>query len=644
MSYTNTPFLFTPVFRALDNAGAPLSGGKLYTYLAGSSSTLQATYSDTTGTSQNTNPVILDTTGSATVRLIPGAKYHLVLKDSTDVTTLWDVDYYDTNAALTQSSLGQILYPTTAAETAASVTPVSYSYSPRPVNSVWRQMSAAQIADAIAGGLSYDLTTAVQAAINACPSGGEVIIPCGFIKFSSLSSTRPVVLRGEGYTSKVQDIFGAAAWSTLTNFGGSVLVSTAAAGDAILMGTAGTNQNIQLKDLMVIGPGSGTATGIHMLRGVGSYVQNVLLANFYSGWNFDNEQDAVYVAPRAKGCKTGMTFGGSITSNQTALYGPEVQSYDTFGINAVAIAHLDIFGGILQDGRGGYGVQIGSACSQNTLNGVWFESTSVTGAINVLGANNKLSRCNFSNAKDHVYIGNGADRNKIEDCVLQPVAGESPSIMVVAGATNTRIVDSVPYASGLGPGGSGATYQDAGTNTIYITTDSGVVNQQSGGRAVLGSDSMNGISGAAGTSTRLTKKITAMADATFTSILSVNIPNAAHSAKIRLTADASLGAGGAVGANEGSMTLSEDVIITRTAGLTAVIATSATYGSAAANVAGGATCTIAFDNSSLAGAAGATQTLTMRASITRGSGASTNHTCVVHAEILNSNTSGITIS
>lgn len=79
-----------PVFRAFDQFGFPLAGGKLYTYAAGTT-TPQATYTDASGTTPNANPVILDSTGQANVWLGQGLSYKMVLKDTFNV-TLWTVD------------------------------------------------------------------------------------------------------------------------------------------------------------------------------------------------------------------------------------------------------------------------------------------------------------------------------------------------------------------------------------------------------------------------------------------------------------------------------------------------------------------------------------------------------------------------
>jgi len=74
----------------LDAAGAPLVGGKLYTYVAGTT-TPQATYTDATGATPNSNPVILDSRGEANIWL-GEATYKFKLTDSDDV-EIWTVDY-----------------------------------------------------------------------------------------------------------------------------------------------------------------------------------------------------------------------------------------------------------------------------------------------------------------------------------------------------------------------------------------------------------------------------------------------------------------------------------------------------------------------------------------------------------------------
>ena len=79
-----------PKFMALDSNGAPLVGGKLYTYIPGST-TAKATYVDSAGAAVNTNPVILNSRGEAVIYF--DGSYKLVLKDSADV-TIWTLDNF----------------------------------------------------------------------------------------------------------------------------------------------------------------------------------------------------------------------------------------------------------------------------------------------------------------------------------------------------------------------------------------------------------------------------------------------------------------------------------------------------------------------------------------------------------------------
>jgi hypothetical protein len=69
---------------------------------------------------------VLDSTGSATVRLDPTLVYKFILKDSGG-STQWTEDYYQADN-LTATSIGLLLYPQTAAEISAGVTPTNYGY------------------------------------------------------------------------------------------------------------------------------------------------------------------------------------------------------------------------------------------------------------------------------------------------------------------------------------------------------------------------------------------------------------------------------------------------------------------------------------------------------------------------------------
>lgn len=83
-----------PVFRQRffdHSSGAPLSGGKLYSYIAGTT-TPTATYQDAFGNNANPNPIILDANGECEVFITLGSNaYKFILTDSNDVEQ-WSVD------------------------------------------------------------------------------------------------------------------------------------------------------------------------------------------------------------------------------------------------------------------------------------------------------------------------------------------------------------------------------------------------------------------------------------------------------------------------------------------------------------------------------------------------------------------------
>lgn len=96
----------TPKLQFFDSNGDPLSGGKLYTYAAGTTTPL-ATYTDYTGGTPNANPVVLDSRGEASV-WTGNSSYKFVLKTSADV-TVYTVDRI--SGVMSQSQLQSLIGP-----------------------------------------------------------------------------------------------------------------------------------------------------------------------------------------------------------------------------------------------------------------------------------------------------------------------------------------------------------------------------------------------------------------------------------------------------------------------------------------------------------------------------------------------------
>lgn len=106
-----------PLFLGFDNNGLIVAGGKLCTYAAGTS-TPQATYSDSGLSVPNTNPVILNTAGRASIFLSPTSYKFILMTPGTDTTcstgsVLWSQD----NIAAVPTNSGITSQTGTAGET-----------------------------------------------------------------------------------------------------------------------------------------------------------------------------------------------------------------------------------------------------------------------------------------------------------------------------------------------------------------------------------------------------------------------------------------------------------------------------------------------------------------------------------------------
>jgi hypothetical protein len=91
------PSAFGPKPQFVDGNGNPAVGYKLFSYAAGSS-TKQNTYTDSTGNSANTNPIVLNSLGQPTTEIwfTEGSSYKLVLAPANDTdppaSAIWSVD------------------------------------------------------------------------------------------------------------------------------------------------------------------------------------------------------------------------------------------------------------------------------------------------------------------------------------------------------------------------------------------------------------------------------------------------------------------------------------------------------------------------------------------------------------------------
>jgi hypothetical protein len=170
------------------DTGVPLSGGKLYSYAAGTT-TPQATYTTAAGSIAHANPIILDSAGRVStgeIWLTAGSNYKFVLKTSADITiATWDNITGINGTGITSNA-------------------VNVQYDPPFTNGVstnvqvkLSQYITAEDFGAVGNGTAND-TTALQNAIDSLTSGQILLIQGNYKITSALTITNKSRIRLTG--------------------------------------------------------------------------------------------------------------------------------------------------------------------------------------------------------------------------------------------------------------------------------------------------------------------------------------------------------------------------------------------------------------------------------------------------------------
>jgi hypothetical protein len=259
-----------PRLQFFDALGNPLSGGKVFTYAAGTS-TLQGTYTDASGAVFNTNPIILDAAGRAAIWVKTGV-YKIIVQDSNGVQQ-WTADNVSNTGQYIAGGLGGFASVDGSGRLPASQLTL---YTQGGTGAVSRSMAAKlQESVSMEDFSGSDCGAQINAAYAALPAGGGFIgvhSSCSFstgINFGT--ANKPVVLQGIG------------SGSTLTYTGSGLALQL----------NNGRNFDLStgLRDLVISGPGSSSsATGVQIggSQGcVGCSIEHTVIQGFGTGlaWN-----------------------------------------------------------------------------------------------------------------------------------------------------------------------------------------------------------------------------------------------------------------------------------------------------------------------------------------------------------------------
>jgi hypothetical protein len=202
----NLSFIGGAGWQFLDNNGNPLSGGKIFTYLAGTT-TPQPTFTSRTGLVPNTNPIILDSAGRTPEQIwsTEGVLYKYVVSTSNDVTIrTWD----NIGGSLVASDFAQDLANANDPTKGDAFVGFRQSNSSgnlpgsvdRTVHGKFQEFVSVKDFGAIGDGIADD-HAAIRAA---CDTGLPVTFPKGIYNFGTYSAPQNLTLTNDNQTLFLQ--------------------------------------------------------------------------------------------------------------------------------------------------------------------------------------------------------------------------------------------------------------------------------------------------------------------------------------------------------------------------------------------------------------------------------------------------------
>jgi hypothetical protein len=223
-------------------------------------------------------------------------------------------------------------------------------------------------------------TGGIQEAMNALSSmiGGAVQLRPGVYAITSPISppanyTPVVILQGQGWSSSVVAPFGNSQWTTANSVVGTVLL-VSGSNDAVDLGCR--TQGFIMRDLAIVGPGTGTSNGYSFPTsgscGVGyNQADNVLIANFGTGWNLPQGVSNKFGYIAARGNGNGVSINGANTDLDITRL--ELQA-NTTAWNQLQGSGIHVHSGLVQANTNGLLIAPTIyAIAGLSLENIWFE-------------------------------------------------------------------------------------------------------------------------------------------------------------------------------------------------------------------------------------------------------------------------------
>lgn len=451
-----------------DNSGNVLTGGKLNTYLAGTT-TPAVTYTTSAGNVAQSNPIILNASGrvsgSGEIWLTDIVEYKFVLTDSNNVLIATYDNITGINSTQSASEIpftgfkGQTGFVEDLADDDGSdwigFDPAGAGAVARSAQDKMRDWVSVKDFGAVGDGVAND-TVALQNAINFITANNKLLrIPAGTYLFSALDpiDTNNISITGDGSTD------------TILKFTGT--------GIALDFGTsAGFRQGINISGFTVEGNEDTTAiirataiarcqwTDINVreadpLAGVGFVFRAIQLSRFDSLVCSQDLQAMINPPLEAFNIEALAPFGNSSNNTFTNLYAEGAGVY--VGVASINIG-VRISGGDNNVFIAGspescktYGLLVASNCRYNTFIGFAFENLNSTADVADAGISSRYINC-YSSQKFNIQG---------RSCVVQ--GGYFERIQIDSSASRARVQDVTINNWSTGSGG----FVDNGISSFY---------------------------------------------------------------------------------------------------------------------------------------------------------------------------------